>query len=879
MNKYKKLISIILIVMCLTGCSMNDYYDKATGELWNRAEMNIAQVQRLFKAGLIDQNTYEAFANGIHENLKSVGITEEQTKEDTENNSGGDIESLIASRDFRSAIRYSQGSPDDGDKLPNVEEVISDLDRDDNGELKLRPFDMLSSSKTQLQELEKKLKYNVYVLKRFDENNNDINQDYPNSYQSLLDIMSSVNVAKQGKNTKDVLGALFIDSGRTVLDVASKDNRIIRDSSHTSGSTLNDKGDDIISDDKYKVSFGRYVDSNNKLVDAYGVEELWNIWGNGNYREEQPTGNYNKLGSDLVLSKVEVKEDEESDGSIKRTYTVARTIAIRMRDFNVDTIDKIVGKQGASGQIYMIDGNNAYLMEYPVFFIKGWKSEKGADGKYKFKAVYQKSDLMVNLISGKVYYKDGSELYNTKGELRLHVNEAVTSGGAVSSSSFVLDGVSRFREKQINNNTATKVTYENKDGVTHSKVSGNDTGFYDNYICDYGAITWSDNVKNHLDKSIQAYAKNGEDTYKANLPYFGSIVLRDYLEYTYAPGVVAGESAVAIGRMFRINAFAGDRSTEIGKFIGKDGSENADYNSISIKSTDLMDLEKLSNSVKAKLSLGEEGSTETTTTTVASGDPNNLQSFLNSNAKTEFVESINSSSRFPGTVINKEDNNNLKNQQDNTKTKPIMYGMALDLDAYSSNLISNWITSSEDKGNLGNLNWWNVWLAESGFTYTIDRDILINSLQGNYNFDITGTNKIILNLNTIKSIQEIYDDQSDNETVGLIKTIFKVLGIILILYGALLICGWIYDTNIVVGPRLLSVLTLGRWVAIASKEEMAELNMENKKFVTLGNVIVSCIGIIALGVILNVIGIIDVILLLIDTLSGLWNILKDAFFG
>lgn len=881
-KKVLKALTISLIITgCLTGCDggIESYLDHAVDEFNDRGDLNKQEVDRLYKAGIITADTQEGLKKSIDATLGIVGVDKLAAQQDTVDKDGNVTKSadtktkeLLDNANIKGCVRICWGDIKAylGSTGDNGKGGLARTHKISNGSGgNIQPFNLITGSKQLntedgstkglLEELNSRLQYQVYVLRKSPDAKDGI--DDFNAYTSINEISNTCELASKeadsGGQIDKYLGNLFIYSGRTILNIADESNLVIKPTE-----TLRESGN---------ISSGSL---------SYDEAKLWKKYQNADNKSMCP--NNNEMGEDLVLVHNKPHKHTDENGNEYYTYSINRMVGFQLEEFNRDAIDLIVGKDNINSRTYIISGNKAYLMDYPIYYISGWETIKKEDNSYMFIPQYKLSNLIVNLIDNKIYYNDGSgerkELYQLNNEFRV---KGVNVNGE---SSLILDGVSRFKGDKDTTVKLTNITYgSNKYQTIVNKPSyTGDSGYYDNYICDYGYITFSEEALNSNQQSIKTMAQNGKEAYEKNMTNFGSIVLRDYLEYTYAPNVISGENAVALGRIFRIKTFSGNSQDEvIGTFIGKRGDENNTYNSVPIKVRDLMDVGKLANNLKYKLDFGnsEDDSTEDTDTYAEPDDPMNLKGLTADDLKVNYNKYIMSTARFPGTIVNVSDNSNIKVETESNKIKPIMYGMALDLDAYTSNLISNWVTLTDDGGDLGSLQWWNEWLITSGYTYQIDRDILINSLQGNYNFDITNSNRIILNINTLQTIQKLYDERQESNSVGFIKSVFKVLGLMLIFYSVLILTAWIYDTNIVVGPRLMGMLTLGRWKAIADSSELPEVNMDGKAYMPLGKVITSVIFLISIGIILNVIGITELVLLFIKLFAGLWEMVKSAIIG
>ena len=131
-------------------------------------------------------------------------------------------------------------------------------------------------------------------------------------------------------------------------------------------------------------------------------------------------------------------------------------------------------------------------------------------------------------------------------------------------------------------------------------------------------------------------------------------------------------------------------------------------------------------------------------------------------------------------------------------------------------------------------------------------------------------------MNVIGSIQDDIDDENTMDMLAMIRTIFFIIGIILLFYGLLIPCSWLFDTNVPMGPKVLTLLTFGRWVAVPEKDEFCT-DSENVNYVDLKDVIIGGILVIGLGILLTSFDMVKLIATIIgamgNTAKWLWNLI------
>lgn len=471
--------------MGVTGCSnIDELLPGYSSEVTKRLALNTSELEKIHKAGIIDDSTYNKMADAIAKNSSGFGLDVTSVKEiDLDNAS--EVKEAVKNikKNLDKYIVYCNGVRDLTSNLTNV-------GRDMDSSIK-NGYLLVNSDTSDSSEIENVLQRDIYVLKVYSGDSSGVGFKDLNAIANSLQIKTSDG----GTSINDsIAGTYFVNSKRRLLDTSKAENKLVQTTKSPSTKASKVYGRDT-SQDEIRV---------------------------------------NELGKDFVLTKI------EKDKNGKR---VTNAIQVRLNEFNPDAVDKLVGKEGVPDNLYVMSGNKCYLMQYPVFYVAGFKTTDGIN----FEADYKMSDLQVNIATKSVYFRDGSKIITT-GVDRYHTTS--TQG----ESSFVLDNKQRYGVQAGGNIKAEQIDTTSKtqaEAVTQAK------GYYSNYVCNYGVVP-----------------TGKEAECNANISKYGSIVLRDYLEYTYMPNVVTGENIVAVGRMFRLSRFSGkvdNTSTgEIGRFIGKD---------------------------------------------------------------------------------------------------------------------------------------------------------------------------------------------------------------------------------------------------------------------------------------------------------------------
>lgn len=578
---------------------------------------------------------------------------------------------------------------------------------------------------------------------------------------------------------------------------------------------------DIISKEVEKAKNGEA--SNIDAYFEYSGKKVWDktLDENKLIKTTEDNPNHGQTSNVLGLHFIGVKTEADAQGNSK----VVREIEVPLLEFNVKAIDRLLGKDGVNKDMYVVVDDKCYLMEYPVYCVSGFQATNN-----EYTATYMKSEIKVNMLTQELMGADGSTCVAPAGAIL----KVIGTGGysELGEASFVVDGI---------------------------KGEPPEVGYDDT-------------------------------TTTANADNFGRVVLRDYLELNYMPSVVEGENLVALGRRVRLTKFKGTGEEEIGLFIDKAG--NMIENSVKIKSTDIMDINAGYGGKRQKLSLEvNQSATPTPTSSPSNVDTTSVFEVGQSQSallEDEFVNQIEATTQFPGALVATTDSKLLGTLATNPNTsstikgkelKHLMYGIAVDIDPFQSNLFSGWIDITGENGDIGSLDWWNNWLATSTYNYNIDRDKLLAFLTGSYTYEMRDNNMILIDLKTVANIQREYNKESKISVVRTIQTSFVILGIILMGYAIVLIAAWVYDVNIIAGPRLLGIVSFRRWTAISDTDDIPYVNSKKKHYMTLGKICKSALIIVAIGAALIFIDIINIVDALISTFGAFAEIISKIING
>ena len=508
-------------------------------------------------------------------------------------------------------------------------------------------------------------------------------------------------------------------------------------------------------------------------------------------------------------------------------------MAIKFHEFNYDAYKRLSETLGLNeGKFYFVTNDNGkgtegrvYILEYPVYAL-----DELTDTGNKVEGTFKHSGLGINFYTNKIIKYD--------------------------------------IESADENNYSFK-----ESGVVTSET-------VDNYLTIKGADSGSTEGKSSFivkGKVNMTYNINIAGVTKTINTEVGRIILRDYLEGTYAPGFHSSDYVVAFGRKIRLmfHDWSGENSektvwnkiTAAAKFIDKEGNDVEDSQLLYI--TDFCDAQSLLGGDNAQLKIlpntGEVYET-VQSTSVQTGDYKTID-----NLDISKVSNINPTLLFPSEYIDREDyisDNNAKQR---------FWVLTTRKGLFNSGLYSGWINSTSDTASMY---WWNEYLKSNSMKYTLKHRDLLDYVRGNYKYEAGkyGT-MLIIDLDTIKFIQNEMDEDAEIERNQLIRTVFILLGWFLICYSILLILAWIIDTNSDIGIGLLNKLTMGSWLAVKYSTDVPANDISGVKCIDSSRLMFSVIILIAVGIILINVNVFELIIAIIEVVGSLARTLEKLLQG
>lgn len=576
------------------------------------------------------------------------------------------------------------------------------------------------------------------------------------------------------------------------------------------------------------------VDENGNILHLIDIDDEANQL----VKESVPNSDYgsNRIGNDLVVQQNGYNQ-----------------ISVRVKEFNTDFCDRLLSLFGTQSARLVVavgeDGkeNRVYLLEYPISYVS--KIEDNGDGTVS--PVFEESRLGINLFTGKIVKRDGNSSENSFGTVLDDVDKYYYTVGSKtdtgeSTSSFILKG-----------RTTTDVSFSlDADGTM--SVTG-----------------------------------------KA---YTGRIILRDYLELAFAPGCSSSveDNVVAFGRKIRLDfgsnwteekyntnssevnstlkkqlsnwEYSWDKRGVIAYFVDRQGvrmdnSNKAVQSTATLTVQDICDSQAITDDDPVVKTIPE---LNNQSITISDGKDD-----ITGKAKIDELQhktgtSITAGIEFPGVDVDKED------YDTDTSSKQWFYGLTVATDLFETGLYGGWINSVNEENSLEAFN---SLMADTGMTYTVDANEVAAYVEGNYAYELSQEGVVILDLETVSKIQDDIDTENKEQRNRFIQTTMIVFGWVLIGYSIILMLAWTLDVHADLGIKILEKLTLGHWVAIKDKEDIPYYDASERRYISMGDIVIRCMFIMIIGVLAMTINIYNVVYVLIEIFAGLAEGIEKAIKG
>lgn len=545
-------------------------------------------------------------------------------------------------------------------------------------------------------------------------------------------------------------------------------------------------------------------------------------------------------------------------------------LSVKIQEFNRNEIERFMSAMGIdvnSGEstdkwVYYIAGrsdsniagtNKVFLMEYPVYYIAGIQDHK--DNSNLSELVLAESDLSVNILTGKMLAK-----------------------------------------KTTVNGTEVKVLITNDNDEPYLTMNGASNFNADSQSAFVVCGTAEINIAEDFDTDADCTMKTGR------------VILRDYLEGTYAPGFNE-EKIVVFGRKIRFTnlmtekvnyvsptqtledsadaspnltnkVIIVDKSKHCAVFVDKNGAVLNDGNTPKLYVNNFCSVESLTAaepSIKRPTASGE---------MVSEGQGRERevdQDETSNNLDWESTGSyIDISVAFPSEIVGRVDyiNDgkiiNFSETVDGQIIHQTFYVLATTDDVFSSALFSTWVNNSDKEASLG---WWNKWLSDNKYLYKMDMTNVEDYLACNFKFELSQNGILILDLETVAKIQEEFDKDANAQANKTVRTVSRLLGVFLMFYSVVLGLVYVADVTADLGIRFLEKLTFGQWVAVKYDTDVPTHDQESRQYLTFGRMASRLIVLIGVGALLASVDILNLVIILIDTFGGIANKIGEILTG
>lgn len=529
----------------------------------------------------------------------------------------------------------------------------------------------------------------IYVL------NTDVATSGGEGIDEITELIKRVSDGDADSATISAFNSYFVNSGSTLLNQDNPSQQIIRDSQGATG-------------ENNVVDPSEVVDIDTSSTQTMAVTDASD----------------NQCGTDLTIF-----------------GTGEPLISIRIREFNTEAIDLLNRTVGISNSKYLVYDGKAYLMEYPLGYVEGFKET--SDGS-NYQAIIKKSRLGLNIKTGE-FVK-----YN------LDENGEVTAASTPlnDKESFYL-----FAGAENNEDTAkSSVVLYGETGISSSTAPTTDEESFD-LACN---APWDLQV---------GYGNDGKFS-------TGRLVIRDYLEGTYAPDVVPGEKIVTLGRKLRILNFEGSKLTEVAKFYDMQGEEMD--NSASLYVYDFADTDEIYKSNKVNYidrsssgsdTVEDSSDTESTEDTESIGDTGDnpddssteessttsSESDVDSESSTDSESSIDGESSTSSSV-------NIDGDSSTVTSLSNKYSSVADNNIMSNNLLHNYNEYTNNRSYIVYSNIADNRIISNNIWHSYNE--YINSKDGVMYSDITGNNalKHIYAYNNARNINSNHNSMYSHNT-------------------------------------------------------------------------------------------------------------------
>lgn len=628
---------------------------------------------------------------------------------------------------------------------------------------------------------------------------------------------------------------------------------------------------------------------------------------------------FENTGAHLFPDEVPLLKATEANGSGKNSFgkdfvvfgkktnsegneVPASAIDVRMLEVNKDYVDLVTNSSSYtnSGGKYLIINKRALLVAYPVSYIKSIKQ----DGE-KFMPQFEKSNMLLNLADGNITkYDNTADAIETVHKTVNNSNKVymatvddinILLGRATADTSNTLKTItteiseidSGQNQSEDGGSQASSVKKKTLETIVSKatdskgyKMDGSKLFSESNKASNSSFLMMPNTKESYRYKEEVKFPGSGDDKVVCDFTVeCNRIVLKDYLEFVATPGYTGYTGAgnyTPLGRRIRFTSdviLNGGASTDTwAMYIDNSGSNmfpmgaDTSKTTIPIRLEDIVGSDGNNEKIKVlRLNANGESAGKTSTEESLKKKVGNPGAEINYVTEMELAFPFPSSSYGGGSSDTDMVTNGLQP----------FYGVKVNKDIYETSLFSSWLTSGSDTNGS---QWWNNWLSANGYAFSLDLNELLNNKDEELSYEREKKNNIVLDMNVIENIQRDIDKENGVGLLATIRTIFTVLGIILIFYGLLLPCGWLFDTNVLMGPKFMTILTFGKWVAVKDKDEsMTNTGGDGPSYVNMKDAIIGGVIVMAIGILCVSFDVVKLVVALVKSMSSLvrwvWGLL------
>ena len=180
---------------------------------------------------------------------------------------------------------------------------------------------------------------------------------------------------------------------------------------------------------------------------------------------------------------------------------------------------------------------------------------------------------------------------------------------------------------------------------------------------------------------------------------------------------------------------------------------------------------------------------------------------------------------------------------------PTIYGICISSGITEANLTGgNWIGSTVDS--CYGIQSWNKWLTDNNFSYQVNIDKLLELLGIEIDMLEKAKSEIIFEPEIIEQIMKDREEAEASNAEKILRTWSRFFSFVFSAYALLLMGAWTVDVNVDGGPKFLTIMTGGKWVAVRDADDYYEIGSEGKYYIDLRRLIMSVCTIMAMGFIL-----------------------------